>query len=189
MSFPSSLRLWRKIFFTGPFLESGVTGLPTPAQGAEHADGVIAKLLVKDGSAPDEKTAVAKLKSMSGKEIEKYLRLKSAQDFLEVYPEGKLIGMIMFPNCFGDGTVLPIDFYGTLKAGKLQQSTDHPGNEQRRSETVSHFNPRFTPWRNDGSLFKDPAKTELYDLVAQYQSDGWKVMAVDQLARILRSEH
>ena len=42
-------------------------------------------------------------------------------------------------------------------------------------------------WRNDGSLFRDKAKAELYDLAARYQSDGWKVMAVDQLARIMRS--
>jgi len=176
-----------KNLFHRAISESGVTGLPTPAQGAGHADGVIAKLLVKDGSAPDEKTALAKLKSMSGKEIEKYLRLKSAQDFLEVYPEGKLMGMIMFPNCFGDGTVLPVDFYGTLKAGNYNKVPIILGTNKEEAKLFLNFNPRFTPWRNDGSLFKDPAKTELYDLVAQYQSDGWKVMAVDQLARILRS--
>lgn len=176
-----------KNLFHRAISESGVTGLPTPAQGAEHADGVIAKLLVKDGSAPDEKTAVAKLKSMSGKEIEKNLRLKSAQDFLEVYPEGKLTGMIIFPNSFSDGTVLPVDFCGTLKAGNYNKAPIILGTNKEEAKLFLNFDPRFTPWRNDGSLFKDPAKTELYDLVAQYQSDGWKVMAVDQLARILRS--
>jgi para-nitrobenzyl esterase len=45
----------------------------------------------------------------------------------------------------------------------------------------------FTPWQKDGSMFKDPAKAELYDLAAQYQSDGWKVMGVDSLERIMRS--
>jgi para-nitrobenzyl esterase len=149
-----------KNLFHRAISESGVTGLPTPAQGAEHADGVIAKLLVKDGS---------------------------AQDFLEVYPEGKLTGMIIFPNSFSDGTVLPVDFYGTLKAGNYNKAPIILGTNKEEAKLFLNFDPRFTPWRNDGSLFKDPAKTELYDLVAQYQSDGWKVMAVDQLARILRS--
>ena len=176
-----------KNLFHRAISQSGVTGLATPAQGAEHADGVIARLLVKDGSAPDEKTAVAKLKSMSGKEIEKYLRLKSAQYFLELYPEGKLMGMIIFPNSFGDGTVLPVDFYGTLKAGNYNKVPIILGTNKEEAKLFLNFGPIFTPWRNDGSLFKDPAKTELYDLAAQYQSDGWKVMAVDQLARILRS--
>ena len=167
--------------------QSGLVKPATPAQGAEHADEVIAKLLVKDGSAPDEKTAVAKLKSMSGKEIEKYLRLKSAQDFLEMYPEGKLMGMINFPNSFGDRTVLPVDFYSDLKAGNYNKVPVILGTNKEEAKLFLNFDPTFTPWRNDGSLFKDPAKTELYDLAAQYQSDGWKVMAVDQLARIMRS--
>jgi len=124
---------------------------------------------------------------MSGKEVEKYLRSKSAQDFLEVYPEGKLTGMITFLNCFGDGTVLPVDFYGTLKAGNYNKVPIILGTNKEEVKLFLIFSPIFTPWRNDGSLFKDPAKAELYDLVAQYQSDGWKVMAVDQLARILRS--
>jgi para-nitrobenzyl esterase len=176
-----------KNLFHRAISQSGLVKPATPAQGAEHADGVIAKLLVKDGSAPDEKTAVAKLKSMSGKDTVKYLRLKSAQDFLEMYPEGKLMGMINFPNSFGDRTVLPVDFYSDLKAGNYNKVPVILGTNKEEAKLFLNFDPTFTPWRNDGSLFKDPAKTELYDLAAQYQSDGWKVMAVDQLARIMRS--
>ena len=176
-----------KNLFHRAISQSGLVKPATPAQGAEHADGVIAKLLVKDGSAPDEKTAVAKLKSMSGKDTVKYLRLKSAQDFLEMYPEGKLMGMINFPNSFGDRTVLPVDFYSDLKAGNYNKVPVILGTNKEEAKLFLNFDPTFTPWRNDGSLFKDSAKTELYDLAAQYQSDGWKVMAVDQLARIMRS--
>jgi len=101
--------------------ENGSIRPATAAQGEEHVNEVITKLLVKDGSAPDEKAAGAKLKSMSMKEIGTYLRSKSAQDFLELYPEGKLMGMIKFPNSFGDGTVLPVDFYRVLKGGNYNR--------------------------------------------------------------------
>jgi para-nitrobenzyl esterase len=125
---------------------------------------------------------------MSLKDIEDYLRSKSAQDFLELYPEGKFLGMIKFPNSFGDGTALPVDLYGTLKAGHYNKVPIILGTNKEEAKLFLFMSdPKFTPWRNDGSLFTDPAKAELYDLAARYQSDGWKVMAVDQLARIMRS--
>ncbi len=167
--------------------ESGYIRPETAAQGEEHVNEVITKLLVKDGSAPDEKALAAKLKSMSVKEIGTYLRLKSAQDFLEMYPEGKLMGMIRFPNSFGDGTMLPVDAYGTLKAGNFNKVPIILGTNKEEAKLFLLGDPRFTPWRNDGSMFKDPAKAELYDLAAKYQSDGWKVVGVDGLARIMRS--
>jgi para-nitrobenzyl esterase len=176
-----------KNLFHQAISQSAVVRQPTPARGAEHANDVIAKLLVKDGSAPDEKAAAAKLKDMSQKDIENYLRSKSARDFLEMYPEGKVLGLIRFPNSFGDGTVLPVDLYGALKAGNYNKVPIILGTNKEEAKLFLLFDPRFTPWRNDGSLFMDPAKAELYDLAARYQSDGWKVMAVDQLARILRS--
>jgi para-nitrobenzyl esterase len=176
-----------KNLFHRAISESGVVRPSAPAQGAEHANDIITKLLVKDGGAPDEKAAATKLNNMSLKDIENYLRSKSTQDFLELYPEGKLIGMIRFPSSFGDGMVLPVDFYGALKAGKYNKVPIILGTNKEEAKLFLFFDPRFTPWQSDGSLFKDPAKTELYGLAAQYQSDGWKVMAVDQLARIMGS--
>jgi para-nitrobenzyl esterase len=176
-----------KNLFHQAISQSGVVRSARPTQGEEHVNRVITKLLVKDGNAPDEKAAAAKLKSMSRKDIEKYLRSKGARDFLELYPEGKVGGMIRFPHSFSDGTVLPVDFYGTLKAGNYNKVPIILGSNREETKIFLLFDPRFRPWRNDGSLFTDPAKAELYDLAAQYQSDGWKVMAVDQLARILRS--
>jgi para-nitrobenzyl esterase len=167
--------------------QSGVIRPSTPSQGAEHANVVITKLLVKDGSAPEEKTAAAKLKGMSLMEIRNYLRSKRAQDFLEMYPEGKLVGLIRFANSFGDGAVLPFDFYGALKAGAYNKVPIILGTNKEEMKLFQMFDPRFAPWIKDGSLFKDPDKTELYDLVAQYQSDGWRAMGLDQLARIMGS--
>jgi para-nitrobenzyl esterase len=177
-----------KNLFHRAISESGVIMPATPAQGAKHANSVIAKLLVKDGRAPDETAAAVRLKGMSRLAIEKYVRSKSAGAFLDLYPEAKLaFGMFIFPNSFSDGTVIPADFYGALKAGNYNKVPTMLGTNKEETKLFLLADPRFIPWRNDGSLFKDPAKAELYDLAAKYQSDGWKVMAVDQLARIMRS--
>jgi para-nitrobenzyl esterase len=167
--------------------QSGVIKPTALAQGAEHANSVIAKLLVKDRRAPDFTAAADRLKGMSRQAIEKYVRSKSAQEFLDLYPMGKFMGIIFFPTSFTDGTVLPVDFYGALKAGNYNKVPTILGTNKEEAKLFLLFNPRFIPWRNDGSLFKDAAKAELYDLAAKYQSDGWKVMGVDQLARIMRS--
>src|SRR5208337_792200 len=140
-----------------------------------------------DRRAPDEATAAIRLKGMSLKAIAKYLRSKSPRELLECYPEGRLLGMITFPNTFTDGTVLPADFYGALKAGNYNKVPTILGTNKEETKLFLLFDPRFIAWRNNGSLFKDKAKAELYDLASRYQSDGWKVVGVDQLARIMRS--
>ena len=42
-------RRWRKVYSIGPYRKAALLKLTTPAQGAEHINGIIAKLLVKDG--------------------------------------------------------------------------------------------------------------------------------------------
>jgi para-nitrobenzyl esterase len=107
---------------------------------------------------------------------------------LECYPEGKgVLGLFIFPNSFADGTVLPTDLYGALKAGSYNKVPTILGTNKEETKIFLLFDPRFVSWRNDGSLFRDKAKAELYELAAKYQSDAWKVMGVDQLARIMRS--
>ncbi|MDO9514470.1 MAG: carboxylesterase family protein, partial [Syntrophales bacterium] len=167
--------------------ESGVIREKTPSQGEEHVNSVIKRFLVKDGTAPDEKVATAKLKGMSNEKIAQYLRSKSAKEFLETYPEGPSRGMIHFPSWFADGTVHPVDFYAAMKAGTYNKVPTILGTNKEEMKLFLMFDPSFAPWLKDGSLFKDPARGELYELVARYQTEGWKIMAVDGLARILRS--
>ena len=167
--------------------ESGVILEKTPSQGGEHVNAVIKRLLVKDGSAPDENAAAATLKGMSRAEIARYLRSKSAKEFLETYPEGPSRGMIRFPSWFADGTVLPVDFYAAMKAGTYNKVPTILGTNKEEMKLFLLSDPRFAPWLKDGSLFRDPAKGELYELVARYQTEDWKIMAADGLARILRS--
>jgi para-nitrobenzyl esterase len=166
--------------------ESGTIRPSTPAQGAEHMNGIIAKLLVKDGKAGDGNAAAAILAAMSAKDVEAYIRSKKAQDFLELYPEGKLMGMITFPSIFGDGKVLPKDFYAAMESGNYNKVPMILGTNKEELKLFLNAFPPFASWRNDQSLFKDPAKLEIYDLVAKYMSDGWKEMAVDYPASLMR---
>ena len=66
------------------------------------------------------------------------------------------------------------------------------GTQNRPTYTPSwrrtpYFDPRFARWVADGSIFGDSTQRELYQLIARYQSEKWKIMAVDGLATILRS--
>ncbi len=165
--------------------ESGVIRPFAPAQGEEHANNLIIKLLVKDGKAADEKAATAMLGAMSAKDVATYLSSKKAQEFLELYPEGKIMGLFRFPSSFGDGKVLPKDFYGALESGNYNKVPMILGTNKEEVKLFFIFFPPFSSWIKDQTLFIDPAKMELFDLAAKYQSDGWKVMAVDNPARIV----
>ena len=166
--------------------QSGVILPSTPEQGEAHVNATLVKMLVVDGKAKDEKEAVSVLAAMSAKDIAAYMHSKKPADFLEVHPEGKAAGMIQFPTTFGDGKVLPTDFYGALSSGSYNKVPMIMGTTKEEAKLFIRSLPVFASWLVDGSLFKDPAKTELYNLVARYQSDDWKVMAVDDPARIMR---
>ncbi len=77
----------------------------------------------------------------------------------------------MFPIIFLDGTVLPLDIYGAFEEGKYNKVPVILGNKQRRGEIILRLDKTFASWTRDGSLFRDPAKAELYNLAAKYQSD------------------
>ena len=175
-----------KGLFSKAISQSGVVRHFTPGQGAGHVNSGLVKMMVADQTAADEKAAVGKLKGMSAKEINAYMRSKSAKDFLAAYPEGPAAGMIRIPTCFIDGTVLPMDFYEAFRSGQYNKVPTILGTNKEETKLFVRSLPIFDGWRKDGSLFKDPAKIEFYDLVNKYQSDGWKVMAVDYPARLLR---
>jgi para-nitrobenzyl esterase len=176
-----------KNLFQKAIAESAVIRPSTPAEGEAHMNGIITKLLVKDGKATDEKEAVTKINAMAAKEIEEYLRSKKAEDFLEMYPEGKSAGMIVFPQTFGDGKVLPVNFYDALKNGQYNKVPAILGTNKEEAKLFLRSYPTFIAWQKDLSLFMNPDKTELFELAAKYTSDGWKIMAVDHMARVMKN--
>jgi para-nitrobenzyl esterase len=155
----------------------------TPAQGAAQIDTIIAKFLVKDGKAGDPKAAATMLAAMPAKEVEAYLRSKKAQDFLEMYPEGK--AGIMIQISFGDGKLLPKDFYAALESGNYNKVPMILGTNKEENKLYLRY-PPFASWIKDGSLYKDPAKQDLYNLTDKYASDAWKLMVIDYPASLMR---
>jgi para-nitrobenzyl esterase len=168
--------------------QSGSIRPSRPEAGTAHFNGILSKLMVKDGKAADVHGAQTALAAMSPREIEAYMRSKTAADFLEMYPEGKIRGMIFFPTSYSDGKVLPADFYGALASGSYNKVPMITGTNKEEMKLFLRGVPPFAGWLADGSLLKDPAKVQLWELAAKYQSDGWKVMAVDYPARLLRNQ-
>lgn len=161
--------------FQRAMVESGIAQTSTVEEAEESARQAIVNLLVNDGTAAGSAQAEAHLQGMSASEIEAYLRSKSADQLLRAY-EVWALGMIRIPNVLTDGTVLPETGYATLEAGTYPNKV--PILIGSNKEELKLF------------LFADPFfsdKEDLYQVVASYGSDGWKVMGVDQVARKLSS--
>lgn len=176
-----------KGLFHKAIVQSGVVRPSTPEQGEAHVNRIIAKLMVDERSAADMDEAQKIIAAMSDEEIEKYMRMKSPHQFLEMYPEGRTAGMIRFPTSYIDGEVLPMDFYQAVKSDNHNKVPMILGSNKDEVRLFLRSVRPFSDWRADHSLFTDPAKRELYELVSKYQSDGWKVMAVDHPARLMRN--
>lgn len=167
--------------------ESGVIRPSTPQEGAAHINGILAKIMVQEGKAADEKAAAALIAAMSTKDLAAYMRSKKPQDFLEQYPEGKAFGMIQFPTSFEDGKVLPVDFYVALTAGHYNKVPMMMGSNKEEAKLfIRNYQP-FRDWLKYYTMYEEPDQLELYDLTAKHGSDAWKVMAVDNPARIMRN--
>ena len=155
--------------------QSGIPVSNSVADGEASARSVITKLLVSDGIAADQVTAETYLDSMTNDEVEAYLRSKTAAELLEGH-KSSFFGMITFPYIFEDGTVIPDTGFDILETGA------YPGKVPIILGSTKEETKMF--------LFMDPSfdgKDELYQIVASYSSDLWKVIGVDNVARNLRS--
>jgi len=94
--------------------QSGGPRVATVAEGEAHVNGVIERLLVKDGQAGDREAAREMREKMSMAEIENYLRAKTPEEILKAH-QMSYRPMIKFPNCFLDGAVLAKEGYEVLK--------------------------------------------------------------------------
>lgn len=165
--------------------QSGVIRPSTPETGITHVNHRLAKLLVSDQKAADEAAAQKIVAQMSNKEIAAYLKSKTASQILATYPNGPKRGMISFPTAYGDGHVLPENFYDALTSGRYNKVPMILGTNKEETKLFIRQAPPFDKWRDDFSLFLDPEKAAFYDKVNAYLSDGWKAMAVDGPARIM----
>ena len=97
-----------KGLFHRAIIESGMASVVSVEEGEEYANSLICKLLVKDGKAADEASAATYLAGMSNADINAYVRSKSAEEILSVNTPSSG-AMVLFPNLFTDGVVIPED--------------------------------------------------------------------------------
>ena len=155
--------------------QSGMPAATPLTVGEDSAWGVLASMLVDDGTASDIEGAEVRLSQMSDTDIATYLRSKTPSQLLAGY-ETTVFGMISLPFIFEDGAVIPESGFDTLDSGDYANKV--PLILGSNKEETKIF------------LFMDPAfegKDALYQKVASATSDMWKAIGVDELARKLRS--
>ena len=155
--------------------QSGMTVSSPVATGDDSVRDVIVKLLVNDGTASDQESAVGVLDGMSGTEVEAYLRSQTTQELLSGY-ESLSFGMLQFPYIFEDGAVIPEEGYDVLEAGTYPNKVPLMVGTNKEETKLFLF--------MDESLVADD---EMYQLMASYSSDLWKAAGVDDVARKMTS--
>ncbi len=153
--------------------QSGYTTTSTVEEGDASARAMILNLLIKDRTAADELEAETILNNMSNEAVESYLRSKTAHQIIGAY-ETSLMGMLSLPYLFQDGTVIPSNGFDALGAGTYPNKVPIIIGSNKEETKLFLFPDPY---------FKD--KDELYQIVADYSSDGFKVNGVDAVARQL----
>ncbi|MBN1410056.1 MAG: carboxylesterase family protein [Spirochaetales bacterium] len=139
------------------------------------AEGMVARLLVRDRLAPDRNAAEKAASGMSKEELRKYLYSKSVKQLLEVQ-EHDFLGMTENPAIIADGYVLPEE------GGKVFETGAWPnkvplilGTNRDETKLFLYFTTQVD-W-----------KTDLYAFAAKYGSLRWKARCADELATRITS--
>ncbi len=177
--------------------ESGGPMTATMASAEEHANMLLSKLLVEDGLIADEDELADYIDTTSPKDVRKYLRSKSAEEFLQCYDAGQG-GMVAAPNVLTDGTVIPADGYEGFNTGKYANKVPLIiGANTYEAKLFLYPNPAFESVRTGeaspyliekyGDVTPEilDRQAELYGLVTKYASDLIITSGVDGVARKL----
>jgi para-nitrobenzyl esterase len=165
-----------KGLFHRAIAESGGTRAnPVPA-GDAHANGVIGRLLVNDGTVADQGAARLHLGKMSEDDIEKYLRSKTAVEILKGH-EFSFAPMIKFPYCFTDGKVIHNGGFDAL---------DDPAKYNQVPIIMGTNKEEMKLFMGLGSQY-DKMDAETYQQQAIKASQAWRARGVDNPAKKLRT--
>jgi para-nitrobenzyl esterase len=160
--------------FHKAIVESGRQRVNPISTGDAHANAVVERLLVNDGTVADKSAAKAYLAKMSNAEIEKYLRSKSAGEMLKGHE--MLFGtMIKFPNIFADGTVVSKDGFDALK---------DPNRYNQVPIILGTNKDEVKLFMGLGSQY-DKLDHATYQKIAKARSEQWKLDGVDSVAKKL----
>ena len=146
---------------------------------------IVNNAIVKDGLAADRASAKAYQDKMASDEIAKYLRSKSNEEIIRLYPQ-RNAGMISMPLLFADGVVLSKKPMEVLfrDTGRYNDVPVILGTNRDEAKLFMGLDPKNVKrFLGIFPRLKDP---EAYDRTARYSTDSWKIRGVDQPARILR---
>ena len=156
-----------------------------PAGHKSSSREILNHALIKDGLAEDRAAAKAYQNKMGNAETARYLRGKSAEEIIRLYPD-RFSGMITMPRLFADGAVLPKAPMEVLFKDRRYYN-DVPvilGTNRDEAKLFMAMNPENVKrFLGIFPRLKDP---EAYDRSARYNTDSWKVRGVDNPARLLR---
>jgi len=145
----------------------------------------INKLLIADRKADDRLAAKALQQKMSNQEVLDYLHSKSQAQLLGVVTR-RSFGMYSTPNTFRDGFVLPDKSLLQVFADPTQYNAVPIilGNNRDEMKLFMAADPEFVDMRL--GFIPRIKNLDDYNRITRYYSDGWKALAVDEPAAVLR---
>ena len=149
--------------------ESGLSLISSTETAENQSNDLLIQLLIKDHKAKNQIDAKQILDSMSGEEINDYLRSTSAYKILKNIPKMDF-GMANWRNIFADGMVIPKEGYNIFSTG------DWANKVPLIIGCTKDELKLFGKFRND-----PPKNTRMYDLVWSYRSLLWRVSGLDSL--------
>jgi len=180
--------------------QSGAPRSTPVEKGEESAEGLILRLMVNDGLAPDVKQAGDVLADKGYEWAGEYLRNKSAADIFAGYENGFMGRIKDFSQVFEDGVVIPDSISGLLKKGEYSRVPFMVGSNK---EEAKLFQPMFMSNFDEAgqcNLIKteDIETTELklrdhisplnwlpYEVVGKFSGYALKKVGVDKPAKMM----
>jgi para-nitrobenzyl esterase len=164
-----------KGLFHQAIAESGLSLISNINTAKAQSIDLLINLLIRDRKAKNQVEAGQILGEMSGKEVEEYLRSKSAFKIMKCIPKMDF-GMAQWRTVFTDGTVIPKEGYDIFSTGDWANKV--PLIIGCTKDELKLF----------GCFRKDPPKnTRKYDLVWGYRSLLWRVSGLDSLVTKMNS--
>jgi len=165
-----------KGMFHHAIAESGLSLIGSTNTAEAQSTDLLTNLLIKDHKAMNQTEAAQIIDKMSEKEVDEYLRSKSAFKILKCIPKMDF-GMAEWRTIFTDGTVIPKEGYAIFSTGDWANRV--PIIIGCTKDELKLF----------GNFRKDPPKnTRIYDLIWGYRSLLWRVNGLDSLVYKMNSK-
>ncbi len=158
-----------KGLFHHAIAESGLSYIWSTNTAKSQSNALLMNLIIKDRKAKTQEEAKKIINKMTKKEIDDYLRSKSAFKITKTIPKIDF-GMADWRTIFTDGTVIPQDGYKIFTTGDWANKV--PLIIGCTKDELKLF----------GAFRKDPPKnTRKYDLIWGYRSLLWRVSGLDSI--------